>query len=271
MENQNSSGPAKKKIVIVEDEEILLELLRNKLEAAGFSVDVARDGITGLELIKTAHPDLVLLDMMLPGLNGFEILEKMKEVGLLPELPVLIISNSGQPIETERAVELGVRDYLIKVNFDPQEVLVRVNALLEAENGPPLRAGASQGQSRGSILIVEDDVLLQELLDRRFVQEGYAPVKALDADQARRILAGSLPDVILLDLVLPGMDGFVFLEELKKSEKTMHIPVVIISNLGQKEEIEKGLARGATDYIVKANMSPAEIVKKVELLLRGKK
>lgn len=268
MGNENSSSPTKKKIVVVEDEEILLELLRNKLETAGFSVDVANDGINGLELIKTAHPDLVLLDMMLPGLNGFEILEKMKEIGLLPAIPVLIISNSGQPIETERAVELGVRDYLIKVNFDPQEVLVRVNALLEAEkNGVPLRTGASGGQSRGTILIVEDDVLLQELLDRRFLQEGFTSVKALDADQARRILAGSLPDVILLDLVLPGMDGFVFLEELKRGEKTARIPVVIISNLGQKEEIEKGLARGAADYIVKANMSPAEIVKKVAILL----
>jgi len=260
MENQDSFGPTKKKIVIVEDEEILLELLRNKLETAGFSVDVAHDGINGLELIKSAHPDLVLLDMMLPGLNGFEILEKMKEIGLLPAMPVLIMSNSGQPIETERAVALGVRDYLIKVNFDPQEVLARVGALLEAEkNSAPAVSSAVRMPSHGDILIVEDDVLLQELLDRRFVQEGFAPVKALDADQARRILQGSVPDVILLDLVLPGTDGFVFLEELKRGEKTAHIPVVIISNLGQKEEIEK--------KIVKANMSPAEIVKKVAMLL----
>ena len=272
MEDSLASPARKKKIVIVEDEDVLLELLREKLEGAGFSVDVARDGITGFDVIASAHPDLVLLDMMLPGISGFGILEKMKEAGLLPALPVLIISNSGQPIETERAMALGVRDYLIKVNFDPQEVLARVGAILdEEEHRASPHAGAAPVGISGSgrtILIVEDDILLQELLSHSFMQEGYPCLKALDADAARRVLADSVPDVILLDLVLPGTDGFVFLQELKSNPKTAHIPVVIISNLGQKEEVEKGLALGAVDYIVKAHMSPSEIVKKVGAFLK---
>ncbi len=263
-----------KKIVIVEDEEILLELLKNKLEGAGFSVDVARDGLIGFDLIKRVHPDLVLLDMMLPGLTGFGVLEKMKEAGLLPATPVLIISNSGQPVETERAVALGVRDYMIKVNFDPNEVLMRVQALLEAEKnraGIAARDPSSASSATGTVLIVEDDSLLQELLEQSFVQGGYRVLKAHDAEEARRLLTTETPDAILLDLVLPGMNGIAFLEELKQNQHTRSIPVVIISNLGQREEIEKGLALGAADYVVKAHISPGEIMRKVGALIKNPK
>ena len=125
-------GDNKKLIVLVEDEKIMVSLLTKKLEGAGFEVQVAGDGAAGLALVKEAQPDLVLLDMLLPTLNGFGPLEKLVEEKLLPGLPVIIISNSGQPIEIERARKLGVRDYLIKVNFDPQELLVKVNHILKS-------------------------------------------------------------------------------------------------------------------------------------------
>lgn len=266
--------PAKKRLLLIEDEDVLLELLRERLVAAGYAVTVAQDGISGFALIKETRPDLVLLDMMLPGLSGFEILEQMQEAGLLPGMPVLIISNSGQPIELERALQMGVRDYLIKVNFDPHEVLARVENILRAKHAGTAAAGGVHGASARadarSALVVEDDVLLVGLLERRFLEEGYRVIKATDAAEARRALTEYLPDVILLDMVLPGMDGFAFLAELKKNDAYRAIPVVIISNLGQREEIERGMASGAADYIVKANTSPREIVQKVAEILKDK-
>lgn len=270
-----ANGGEKKRLLLIEDEPVILELLRGRLEEAGYAVTVARDGISGFALIKDVHPDLVLLDMLLPGLTGFQILQKMKEEGLLPALPVLIISNSGQPIELERALQLGVRDYLIKVNFDPHEVLVRVENILRAEQGAgggprgaePARAAQGSGQT---ILLVEDDFLLVGLLEQKFLAEGYRVVKAMDAGEARRALEAQAPDAILLDMVLPGMDGFAFLTELKKNPACRGIPVAIISNLGQREEIDRGMRLGAADYIVKANISPAEIVQKVAAILKNK-
>lgn len=256
-----------KTVVLIEDEEILSELLRVKLKSAGLRVHTARDGISGLELVREIKPDLVLLDMLLPGLTGMRILEKMKEEGLLPAMPVLIISNSGQLVELERALDLGARDYLIKVNFDPQEVLARVMGLLGTTSpSDPDARGLHAGVK---VLIVEDDMLLVNLLERKFTGAGYEVYRALDGEQARRALTHSEPDIILLDVVLPGTDGFAFLEELKRNEKYAGIPVLIISNLGQHEEVEKGLRLGAADYIVKANTSPAEIVEKVGALLKN--
>lgn len=252
-----------------------MELLRAKLTGAGYAVEAARDGISGFELIKKTKYDLILLDMLLPGMNGFEILEKMKAEGLLPATPVLIVSNSGQSIELERALQLGVRDYLIKVNFDPQEVLSRVQNILRRQEdadilGSPASAVGNAEADKRSVLIVEDDLLLVGLLEPRFSDRGYRVYKALDADQARRALETNPVDIILLDIILPGMEGFTFLAELKKDARWQAIPVVIISNLSQREETEKGMRLGAADYIIKADSSPLDIVKKVEVILNKK-
>lgn len=261
-------------VVLIEDNQILVDILAKKMEKAGYTVKAAEDGIAGLDLVRREKPDLVLLDMMLPKLNGFGVLEKMAEEKILPELPVVIISNSGQAIEIERAKKLGVRDFLIKVNFDPNEVLDIVNLILKPENrenspepreermpDPPKNAVAS-------VLIVEDDNFLIDLLEKKFKGKGYKALRAADAKQARNILENNKVDAILLDVILPGTDGFTFLAEIKSNTKLKNIPVIIISNLGQREEREKGLRAGALDYIIKAHVSPGDIVGRVEEVLK---
>lgn len=117
-----------KKIMLIEDEEILSGLLRRKLEENGYEVVVAFDGEEGIEIMKKQRPDLVLLDIVMPKMGGFEVMEEMNKTPELnlKNLPVIIVSNSGQPVEIGRAQELGIRDYLIKTQFDPQEVVDKV-------------------------------------------------------------------------------------------------------------------------------------------------
>lgn len=115
-----------KKILLVEDEELILELLQRKLSQEGYQVSVARDGQEGLKLMKAVSPDLVLLDIVMPKMGGFEVMEEMSKDRDLRRIPVIIISNSGQPVELDRAKELGAKDWLIKTEFDPQEVIEKV-------------------------------------------------------------------------------------------------------------------------------------------------
>ncbi|MFA6096796.1 MAG: response regulator [Candidatus Paceibacterota bacterium] len=117
-----------KKIMLIEDEEILSGLLRRKLEENGYEVIVAFDGEEGIEIMKKQRPDLVLLDIVMPKMGGFEVMEEMNKIPELnlKDLPVIIVSNSGQPVEIGKAQELGIRDYLIKTQFDPQEVVDKV-------------------------------------------------------------------------------------------------------------------------------------------------
>jgi len=115
-----------KKILIVEDEEIVLSLLQKKLSQEGYEVSVARDGEEGLKKMREIKPDLVLLDIIMPKMGGFEVMEEMQKDRELKKIPVIVVSNSGQPVEIDKAQELGAKDWLIKTEFDPQEVIDKV-------------------------------------------------------------------------------------------------------------------------------------------------
>ncbi|MBU3964214.1 response regulator [Patescibacteria group bacterium] len=115
-----------KKILIIEDEELLLNLLKKKLSELGYEVFTAIDGLQGLEGIKEIVPDLILLDIVMPKMGGFELLEKKQEDDSIKNIPVIIISNSGQPVELEKAKQLGANDWLVKTEFDPVEVVEKV-------------------------------------------------------------------------------------------------------------------------------------------------
>jgi len=119
-----------KKILIIEDEKIMLNLLRDKLEREGYDVSIAHNGEEGLEKMKEVSPDIILLDIIMPKMGGFEVMEEMAKSEKLKNIPVIVISNSGQPVELENVKNLGARDWLIKTEFDPQEVLQKVKKQL---------------------------------------------------------------------------------------------------------------------------------------------
>ena len=115
-----------KKILLIEDEQLMIELLERKLAHEGYEVLVAKDGVEGLEKMREDRPDLILLDIVMPRMGGFEVMEEMAKDAELKTIPVIVISNSGQPVELDRAKRLGAKDWLIKTEFDPQEVIDKV-------------------------------------------------------------------------------------------------------------------------------------------------
>jgi len=115
-----------KKILLIEDEKIMINLLEKKLTQEGYSVRVASNGEEGMEKMREEKPDLILLDIIMPKMGGFEVMEEMNKDPELKGIPRVIISNSGQPVELDKAKELGANDWLIKTEFDPQEVLDKV-------------------------------------------------------------------------------------------------------------------------------------------------
>lgn len=118
-----------------------------------------------------------------------------------------------------------------------------------------------------TILIVEDDTFMGSLLERKFKQKNFQILRATSTDEAKKIIESGPVNLVLLDIILPGTDGVTFLKELKLNPQFKDIPVIFTSNLGTPEEIERGLAEGAIDYVVKAHTTPGEIVQKVENIL----
>ncbi|MCI0532958.1 response regulator [bacterium] len=127
-----------------------------------------------------------------------------------------------------------------------------------------------ENRSMPTILLVEDDHFLGNLLAQRMRAENLTVYQAIDVVNARNILEGNHVDAICLDVMLPGIDGFTFLDELKNNPAHKDIPVVIISNLSQKKDIDRGMQGGAAAYMVKANTTPAEISAQVLSVLKKK-
>lgn len=115
-----------KKILVIDDEATLRGLVKKKLIGEGYLVETAKDGKEGLEKMKMSKPDLILLDIIMPNMGGFELLEVMNGRDDLSEIPVVIVSNSGQPVEIDKAKKMGVKDWIVKTEFDPGEVVKKV-------------------------------------------------------------------------------------------------------------------------------------------------
>ena len=117
------------------------------------------------------------------------------------------------------------------------------------------------------VLLVEDDEMLHGMYTQKFKTQGYEVVSAYNGADGVKLAETEHPDVILLDVIMPKMDGFVALKKIRKDVATAKIPVILLTNLGQEEDVRKGRELGANDYFIKANHTPSEVVEKVKALL----
>jgi len=120
------------------------------------------------------------------------------------------------------------------------------------------------------ILVIEDDKFLRELVTQKLSREGYDVQEAVDGEDGVRKAKEVKPDIILLDLILPGIDGFEVLVKIKEDSNLEGVPVVILSNLGQRDDVERGLKLGAVDFLIKAHFTPGEIIEKINKILGEK-
>lgn len=282
-----------KKILIMEDEKLLQDLLKKKLKKEGYDVFAVDDGEEGLKVIGNYMPDLLLLDIMMPKVDGFEVLEKIKKDKILSSIPVIIISNSGQIVEIKRAISLGIVDYIVKVEFDPAEVIEKVKKFFanpkhaqtkenfnvadverkeeEEEDVVGEKAVKKKENKTGArVLLVEDDDFLRKICKTKLEREGLNVSVAVNGKEALEKIMETDPQVVLLDIILPIMDGFEVLKRAKEDSSKSSIPIIMLTNLGQESEIKKGFKLGAEDYIVKAHFTAGEIVEKVKEILKKK-
>lgn len=276
------------KILIVEDDIFLGDTLIQKLKAEEYDVRLARDGVSGFKLIREWRPDLILLDLVLPQMDGHEVLKAIGADASLAETPVIVISDQAESTAASRTRIPAVKDYLVKTQFDAEEAAVKVRAhLRKAERAP--RAAKNHKEARGTasagavpaetaggrellgkkIMWVEDDRFLSDIIARKLSLEGCSLINATDGAEALRLLEKEHPDLVLLDILLPGVDGYQVLKRIKTEKRTENIPVILLSNLGGRDDIEKGMALGAARFLVKATVTLDEIVDEIKAVSRG--
>lgn len=270
-----------KRVLIIEDDVFLGDVLVQKLKDEGYGAYLARDGVEGFKKIKELKPDLILLDIILPNMNGYEILEEKKNDPKISLIPVIIISNSGQPVEINRALDLGVKDYLIKAQFDPEEVLVKVRSQLKkdednhsSDNAEISNASAKttpQTLDGKKIMWVEDNDFLSNIVSHKLSKQKCILLRVANGKEALQIVEKEMPDLIMLDILLPDINGFEILKKIKENPKIQHIPIILLSNLGQKSDVDTGKNLKAARYLIKATVTLDEIIEEINTVLNETK
>jgi len=237
----------KRLVLVADDDPDIAELVKLHLEQAGYQTIVAGRGVQVLEVARREHPDLIVLDILLPDMDGRAVLETLKSEPNTADIPVLILSIMA---DDGGAFDLGAAGYLTKP-IDEQELLGAVRAAFAR---------------RGRILVVEDDVDTIEMMRLALRRVGYTVDIAAEGYEALSLARRWRPQAILLDLRLPGMDGYEALTHLKRSPITQDIPIIVTSahvvDTAKEDKRLKGL--GVVSFLSKpftVNQLVAEIDK----------
>jgi signal transduction histidine kinase/CheY-like chemotaxis protein len=251
-EEPPSAGP-RGKVLIIEDDEDFRTGLARLLNREGFETLEAGTGEEGFELAGRERPNLITLDVSLPGISGWEVLEKLKADEGLAGVPVILLTLSE---DRSQGFALGAADFLSKP-IEPRKCA----EFLRRHLAPRLT---------GSILVVEDDAPLREALARTLEGEGWTTRTAGDGLEALSCLeAGWRPDLVLLDLQLPEMDGFQFLEALRQRPEWADLPVIVATGMTLEEPQRKRLAgHGIRDFVAKGTLPREELLRTVGAMIR---
>ena len=258
----------REKILIAISDNTLSNLLVKELKQDDYDVSAVSNGKDALNTMRSLKPDLLLIDLVLPEISGYDVLHEKSYDKLITKIPIIIVSNSGMPIDMKRMLSTPiVKEYIIKAHIEPEEVIKEIRDFFN-KNYISSKNIKMENKAKGKkVLWVEDDKLLSTILSRKFESSGFILMKANNGDEAFSLLSKDIPDIIILDVLLPGINGFDVLQKIKADERLRKIPVIMLSNMSKQSDIEKGKSLGAQKFIVKAAASLDEIIKEVEKLL----
>ncbi len=232
-------------ILVIDDDATARDLLTRALMKEGFRVEIAADGRQGLERARVVRPDVITLDVLMPGMDGWAVLRELKADDNLSDIPVIMISMID---EKPLGFSLGASDYLMK----PVNRHEMISILEKYRQSDVVRTSR--------VLVVEDDVDVRAMLTKILSDENWRVVEAGDGVEALEKISEEMPDLILLDLMMPDLDGFEFLAELRQYSERKQIPVIVLTAKElNPHELEK--LRGSVESImVKRSFNHGEFI-----------
>ncbi len=256
--NSNQTDALKGNILIVDDKSDNLRLLSKILTEQGYEVSKALNGQTALRAAKAVLPDLILLDINMPEMDGYEVCKRLKANEQTKEIPVIFLSALDEWWDKAKAFHAGGVGYVTKP-FKSAEVLVRVEnhlKLARLRSSPQRQDLQLENQdranaSKGNILIVDDTPDNLRLLSKMLMEQGYEVGKAINGQIALKSAQAAPPDLILLDINMPTMNGYEVCEHLKADNRTREIPIIFLSALDDLLDKVRAFSVGGVDYITK--------------------
>jgi signal transduction histidine kinase/DNA-binding response OmpR family regulator len=243
------------RILVVEDDASAADLLETQLSSAGYEVAVCNRPERALDIAIEFHPAVITLDVVMLPVNGWDILSRLKSDPRTANISVVMVTVMDQ---RSTGALLGADEYIVKP-VDRSILLAAVDRCLRRRD----HAGP-----RPSILVVEDDAATRELIADLLAQNEYSVISAEDGEQARKQVQASTPDLVLLDLILPGISGFGLIAEWRRNPQSANLPIFVLTNKDLTSEEKDYLHANTGALISKHGQWRAELVHEVERVQR---
>jgi signal transduction histidine kinase/DNA-binding response OmpR family regulator len=241
------TSPGLDRVLVVEDDANAYDLIASALRSAGYSAARARYGEEAIKLANDLRPLAITLDLVLPGIDGWEVLKRLKSDHVTRDIPIVIISVVEN---RDLGIALGADDYFVKP-VDRERLLERVRTL------------SSRGDSRPRLLLIDDDAAVHSLLDAELSPDGFAIESAFSGEQGLLAARENTPDVIILDLMMPGMSGFEVADSLKEDPLTANIPILILTSKEISVDERLDLQSKVTSFIQKGKSARAQLLREI--------
>lgn len=271
-------------ILLVEDDVFIAEIYMKKLTGEGFSVDNA---VTGREVLKRVQEkpyDLILLDLVLPEMGGMDVLRELR--GKPTEYPgdykIVVFSNLSSADDRSQAVKVGADGFISKTEFTPSQVVDEVKRYLkqfseqtkhatQQESGEERTTGPVTASKRESILLVEDEKIFADMFSKRLADEGYTVTVKGNGLDAFEIAEREPFDLIITDVMLPGMEGRELIGKLRERPATKDTPVFVLTASLNEQEMSFLRASGTvTEAFLKTQITPSELTDAVTAFFNAK-
>jgi PAS domain S-box-containing protein len=229
-----------KKVLVVDDDPDVVKVIKAYLMREGMEVVVAYDGDEAIKKAREELPDIITLDVLMPGKNGFEVIEELRLYEETKSIPIIIISVV-QIDNQEQIFRLGIADYLIKP-IDPNKLISCIENIARWIKVP---------RKKKRILIVDDEKDVVTVIRALLQEHNYLTMEAYNGKEAVEMAEKRKPDLIIMDIVMPVMDGFEAIKRIKLNKKTSHIPIIVLTVRNLEEDRIKALMLGASEYLNK--------------------
>ena len=264
------------KILFVEDDVFIADIYKKKFEAAGFETVNVTTGKAVLKAAKEQDFDLILLDLVLPEMGGKEVLRELRGGEYDSGLRIVVFSNLSTTEDREECLKLGADGFISKTEFTPSEVVVEVQRFLRQFEEQGRHTKNEEGETEGAepasngrrILFIEDEEVFVEMFGRRLREDGYeVDIRTDGASGLKAALAGGY-DLIISDIMMPGVDGAEIVSRVHDSERAGSIPMFLLSASVDDGHLRDILDSGKVEKVfVKTEMTPSELAREVSEFL----
>lgn len=281
VENKYKKVESGKNILIIEDNESAIIQVQKVLEKEGFIVSQASNGKEALEIVKTTIPDGIILDLMMPEMDGFEVLEKIRSAAETRNIPVLILTAKNlTKNDLSKLSSNNIQQLIQKGDADIEELVSKVNfmmgihknTIIPNEKTVKIKSDGKtriteKSNEKPKILLVEDNPD-NRITVRAILGNKYSILEAEDGETGIQMTYDEKPQLVLLDISLPKKDGFAVIKEIRNNQLTKNLPVIALTAKAMKDDREKIMAAGCDEYVSKP-IDDIELLEKINRFLQN--